>query len=149
MTRKFLETKVRNIMQKRRLPLIEQDVLVKDFLPFPMNRHHVWVTEVKGSKKVIGVLTEHDILHLLCPHKSIYSFGLPSMRSIYKEKIGDVMVRDVISCSSKDDVRDILREMHKHGIRRLPVIDREEIVGEVCLDHIIEKFSETIKRKKK
>ena len=149
MTKKFLKIKVGEIMQERKLPLVEITTLIEDILPFPMNRHHVWVAESKGSKKIIGVVTEHDVLHVLCPRRGPYTFGFPDTRLLHKETAGGIMTKRVFKCSSEDTIEDVLGKMTRHGIRRLPVIEEDEIIGEVCVDHILDAFSTTVKRKRR
>ncbi len=62
---KFYELKVEKIMQKRDVPLIEKDALIDRVLDILSKKTHVWVTEGKESKKIVGVITEHDILSIL------------------------------------------------------------------------------------
>ena len=137
----FYELKVEKIMQRTDLPLIEKDTSIDRVLDILTKKTHVWVTEAKGSKKIIGVITEHDVLSILSPRRVPYAFGLPDVRALHRGAAESVMHRRLVKCNPKDTVADVLNKMMEHGIRRLPVTKRNnEIVGEVRLYHIIKAY---------
>lgn len=147
MNTEFLEIKVKDIMQKEDLPLVERETPIEDVLPFPMGRSHVWVIDNEENRRVVGVITEHDILDILSPSKVPYTFGLPDMRQLDKGTAEDVMTRNVVKCDLDDTVGEVLDKMTKHEIRRIPATDEEGIIsGEVHLKHITNKFAEMMKR---
>ncbi len=148
-SRGFYEVKVSEIMQKKNLPLVEKSTSIVDVLPFPMSRSHVWVIESKRNKKVVGVITEHDILSILSARVGTHMFGLPNMRSLHEGTAEDVMVKRVVKCGPDETIEDALNKMRKEGIRRLPVTKKNDIlIGEVHLKHITDKFSEIIKKRR-
>ncbi len=147
----FYELKVKEIMQKRGLPLIEKDAPADHVLSVLIKKTHVWVTESKKSKKIVGVITEHDVLSILAPKKTTpYVFGLPDLRCLRKDTAGNIMCRRIVKCTPKETMRDALDKMMKHGVRRLPVTKRNNIiVGEIRLYHIIKKFSAAVRKRSK
>lgn len=148
-SRGFYEIKVSEIMQRKNLPLVEKTTSIVDVLPFPMGKSHVWVVESKRNKKVVGVITEHDVLSILVSRRPTYTFGLPDMRSLHEGTAEDVMVKRVVKCAPDQTIGDALDKMRTEGIRRLPVTkDDDVIIGEVHLKHITDKFSEIIKKKR-
>lgn len=148
MVTKFLKIKVKEIMQKRGVPLIDRTAPIDRIMPFLTTRTHVWVTARRKSKKVVGVITEHDVLSILSPRRGPYTFGFPDMRSLHKGTAEDIMMRRVVKCSPEETIEDVLNKMMRHGMRRLPVTRRGDIiVGEIRLYHIIKKFSEMAERK--
>lgn len=139
---KFYELKIERIMQRKDVPLIEKDAPINRILDILTKKTHVWVTESKESKKIVGVITEHDALSILCPRRPPYMFGIPDMRALHRGAAEDIMSRRLVKCSPKDTVRDVLERMMRHGIRRLPVMKRNNIiVGEIRLYHIIKGYS--------
>lgn len=137
----FYELKVEKIMQKKDVPLIEKDAAVDRVLSILTKKTHVWVTESKESKKVVGVITEHDVLSILSPHRPPYVFGMPDVRALHRGTAGDIMHRRLVKCSPKNTIKSVLEKMMRHGVRRLPVMKRNNtIVGEVRLYHIIKRF---------
>lgn len=150
MTTDFLNIKVKELMQKEDLPLVEGDTPIEDVLPFPMGRSHVWTVNNMEDRNVLGVITEHDVLSILSPRKVPYTLGLPDMRQLETGKARDVMTSDIIKCDVEDTIGDVLDKMTKHDIRRLPATDDfGAIKGEVHLKHITNKFAEVLKEKKR
>lgn len=137
----FYDLKVEKIMQRTAMPLIEKDASIERVLDILTKKTHVWVTESKGSKKIIGVITEHDVLSILSPRRAPYTFGLPDVRALHLGTAESIMQRRLVKCAPNDTVADALSKMTEHGIRRLPVTKRNDIiVGEVRLYHIIKRY---------
>ncbi len=139
------EKKVENILDKRlmiNLPLLEKDASISSLLSVLAARDHVWIVEEKGSKKVIGIITEKDILRLLAPATlPKYVFGKKYGVSIEygtATKASDIMCRQLIKCSPEDKVGDVLKKMVNAGLRRLPVVKDGEIIGEITAHYIIQ-----------
>lgn len=146
---KFYELKIERIMQRKDVPLIEKDAPINRILDILTKKTHVWVTESKESKKIVGVITEHDALSILCPRRPPYMFGIPDMRALHRGAAEDIMSRRLVKCSPEDTVRDVLERMMRHGIRRLPVMKRNNIiVGEIRLYHIIKGYSAALGKSK-
>jgi len=145
----FYELKVENVMQRRDVPLIEKDAPVDRVLDILTKKTHVWVTESKESKKIVGVITEHDVLSILSPRRAPYAFGLPDLRGLHWGTAESVMNRRLIKCGPNDTIRNVLTKMMEHEIRRLPVTERNNIiVGEIRLFHIIKRYSAALKELK-
>lgn len=138
---KFYELKIEKIMQRKDVTLIEKDAPIDCILDILTKETHVWVAESKESKKIVGVITEHDALSILSPRRPPYMFGIPDMRALHRGTAEDIMSRRLVKCSPKDTVRDVLERMMRHGIRRLPVMKRNNIVGEIRLHQIIKGYS--------
>lgn len=137
----FYELKIEKIMQTEDVPLIEKDAPIDRVLDILTKKTHVWVTDGKGSKKIIGAITEHDVLSILSPRQVPYAFGLPDLRALHHGTVENVMSKRLIKCNPKDTVTDVLSKMIEHGIRRLPVTKRNNIiVGEIRLYHIIKGY---------
>ena len=77
--------------------------------------------------KIVGVITEHDALHLF---------------EKFNENMtaGDIATKDLIYCTKEEKIRNVLDKIKKHNVRRLPVIENGRIIGEITLRHIIERF---------
>lgn len=137
--------KIEEILDERakiNLPLMEKDATIQCLLSVLAARDHVWVTDEKGSKKIVGVITEKDMLRLLAPARlPKYVFGKKYGISIEHgtaTMAEDVMCKQLITCSPDDKVGDALRKMTNAGLRRLPVISDGEIIGEITAHYIIQ-----------
>jgi predicted transcriptional regulator len=102
------------------------------------------VIEVKGKNKLCGVITESDVLRLLAPTRlPRYTFGKRySISLLYgtAKKASDIMHKRVMKCSLEDKVGDALARMVNAGVRRLPVVKDDEIVGEITIHYILQKL---------
>lgn len=62
-----------------------------------------------------GIVTGRDILlRVVAPR-----------RDPRATPVGDVMSRDLLCCRAEDDVAAVQREMERHQVRRMPVVDAE------------------------
>lgn len=142
----FYELKVHQLMDSRTwdLPLVEENDDILHVLNILGGRNHIWVVNNKKEKKLIGVITEHDVLTTLAPKNfDPIIFGLPDMRSLQfgTVKIAqDIMSRKVITCEADDKIKDILNLMLRYRLRRLPVVKNKQIVGEITLNQLIRKY---------
>ena len=62
---------------------------------------------------VAGILTDRDICMALATRRAYAS----------EVRVGEVMSRDVVSCTPEDDAEEALEVMRQRQLRRLPVID--------------------------
>ena len=146
----FYEIPAKDIMDKRigEMPLIEKDASLECVLSILTGSDHVWVVESKGSKKLVGIITEHDILDVFSPRKEVSYFGLPNKKALHYEtfeKAAHIMSRNPIRCRPDENVEDALNKMIDHRVRRIPVVENGEIIGEITLHHLIRKFYTFIK----
>lgn len=74
-----------------------------------------------------GVVSERDVAYSLCIHKTELS-SLP---------VSEIMTRNVITCSSDDDVAKVASAMHGHRIRHIPVVDGNRVCGMVSIRDLL------------
>ncbi|MEA3281537.1 MAG: CBS domain-containing protein [Euryarchaeota archaeon] len=130
------------------LPLIEKDASVDCVLALLTVDDHIWIVENKGSRKLVGIITEHDILNIFSPRKRVSYFGLPDKRSLHYElfeRAEQIMSGNPIRCEPDEDVEDALNKMVCHRIRRIPVVQNDELIGAITLHQLIGKFCAFIK----
>ncbi len=126
---KFYNLRVEEVMNSLTwdIPLIEKNADIKMVLIVIISRCYVWVVESMENMKIVGVITEHDALHLF---------------EKFNENMtaGDIATKDLIYCTKEEKIRNVLDKIKKHNVRRLPVIENGRIIGEITLRHIIERF---------
>lgn len=76
----------------------------------------------KGTKKLVGILTRTDLVE-----------------NPDEEQIALIMTRDMITVGPEDDIKDAARKMSENNIRRVPVVENEELVGLVTASDLINK----------
>ena len=125
----FVKLKVKDVMYDRvwDLPLVDEKTTVKVVLIILTTRGYVWVVNNTREMKIVGVITEHDVLHLL-------------------EKIdvnmnaGMLAKKELIDCIADTKIPDIVEKIRVYNVRRLPVVDNGKLIGEITLRHLIEKL---------
>ncbi len=146
---KFYDMPVTNIMNRNvwDLPLIEQDSDVAHVITILAGREHLWVVDSMKDLRLLGVITLKNFLEILAPEMP-HPYSSPSsfLNAINKKMachIKDVMTTKLITCKPNDTVRDILTIMKKYRFRRIPVLEKGVIVGEITLKIIIAVFGKT------
>ena len=77
---------------------------------------------VTDSGRMAGILTDRDLAVRLVAD------GLDS-----RTRVGELVLRDVITCPPDTDLADAVRLMKQHDIRRLPVVEGGTAVGILSL----------------
>ena len=139
------EKKIRDIIDKKQmlnLPLLGKEVSIEEVFTVLTARDHVWIVAEKGSKKLAGIITESDVLRSLAPPKlPKYVFGKRHGISFQYGTVKtaeDIMHKRLLTCSPDDNLGEVLFRMVNAGLRRLPVVEKDEIVGEITIHHILQ-----------
>ena len=73
------------------------------------------VCDIQGH--LLGVITDRDIL----------------IRDGFGKTVDEIMSRDVIYAAPKDNIHDAALKMSQYGVRRLPVVENEKLIGMLSL----------------
>lgn len=103
-----------------------------------MRTHHVGdlvVVETRAGLRIpVGVLTDRDI---------VIGALTVDVERFASRRVGDLVVRKVVTGREDTSVLEALKCMRGHGVRRLPVVDdRQSLVGIVVFDDLIELVAE-------
>jgi len=104
-----------------------------------MRRYHVGdlvVVDESGGKRIpVGLLTDRDIV------TSVIALRLDPATIT----AGDMINRSIIVVREDQSVFETIEHMRAHGVRRMPVVDREgALVGIVSLDDLTELLAEEL-----
>ena len=91
---------------------------------------------ITDGGRVVGIVTERDLIKHIANNSSILN----------KRSIDDVMTKDPITVNSHTDLSEASQMMNNHGIRHLPIVDNERLVGLVTQTDIV-KETHNIHRK--
>ena len=138
----FYNTKVKEIMiPQRDIPFMEENAGWVEFLDRLSVRAHAWVVNNKEEMKVVGIVTEHDILRNIIPptHRKIRMFGIHRVDMLHKETVvQDIMTHNPVICSPEETVTDVLKKFSTFNIRRLAVVDeKKRLLGEITIQLLV------------
>ncbi len=92
-----------------------------------MGQHNVGAVPVLRDGELVGVFSERDIM------KRVVAVGLDPQRT----RVGEVMSTDVRAVSPRETLEDCMVLMKMHGIRHLPIVEGNRLVGVVSLRDIL------------
>jgi CBS domain-containing protein len=142
----FYKIKVKEIMiPMRNTPYIEENAGWSVFLKKLSVRAHAWVINNTKEMKVVGVVTEHDMLHTMIPpgDKKARMFGSikTEVFCIKESVVQDIMAHNPVVCSPEETVADVLKKFSSFDIRRLAVVDENKrLLGEVTIQRLLKKL---------
>ena len=134
--------KVKEIMiPERDIPFMEENAGWEEFLAKLSVRAHAWVVNNTEEMKVVGIVTEHDILRIIIPptHRKVRMFGIHRADMLHKETVvQDIMTHNPVVCSPEETVTDVLKKFSSFNIRRLAVVDENKrLLGEVTIQLLV------------
>ncbi len=148
--------KVRDVMNAR--PIAVQVTDTVGDASRAMKANKISGMPVLDGERVVGVVSESDILKLLSVNEEEGSLWLPSpfeifevpfrdlvrwermqagIENISQKKVKDVMSRDIREISPDDTVEEAAAIMTRHRINRLPVVENDRLVGIITRGDII------------
>ena len=152
---KFYEERIDRVMEKRLwvIPIIERGAGIEQVIALVSVKDHVWVVEGKGSRKLVGVITEKDFLDMLEHPKMLpYEPTSKMTKSLYHGTVDtaeSIMTKRPVACDSGSTVENAITTMIKYNIRRLAVTGDGDIIGEVSLKDLIGTFASIVYRYKR
>jgi len=88
-----------------------------------MNKNEIGCLIVVEDGKPVGIVTERDMLNRVLILK----------KKIEKIEVCDVMTKSLVSGKPDMEIKSALRLMFKHGVKKLPIIEENHLVGLVTL----------------
>jgi predicted transcriptional regulator len=71
---------------------------------------------VKDGKELVGIVTEKDLVRCLRDDN-------------FNNKVRDIMTKDIKTIEPEKDIYEAFKMMGEENIRKLPVVDKGEIIG--------------------
>ncbi len=100
---------------------------------------------VEGDDKLLGILTERDVLRYLFPSIEDVMGGMSSLdfdsmegdyKKILEKKAADLMTPGAITVSPDMPILKAVSVMARHNFRRIPVAEGDKLVGMISLGDI-------------
>ena len=89
-----------------------------------------------ADHRIVGILSERDIVRALAEHGS----------AALDEPVGQVMTRDVKTCSEDDTIESLMGRMTTGKFRHMPVEEQGKLVGIVSIGDVVKSRVEEIER---
>jgi len=121
---------IKEVMKPART--IDKDSSVKQ-TALLMKQYHIGSVIVTNSKKVVGIVTERDILEKVTAENKLSS----------KIKTKDIMTSKLISIEPGALLDDAAYLMIKHKIKKIPVIQDGDLLGIITTTEIVTNSDET------
>ena len=100
-----------------------------------LTERHIGAVVVLGADhRVIGILSERDVVRALAERGA----------TALSEPIGQVMTRDVKTCSEDDSVEGLMGRMTAGRFRHMPVVQQGKLIGIVSIGDVVKSRVEEI-----
>ena len=100
-----------------------------------LSKHRIGAVVIRGAgEHLAGILSERDIVRALAKHGAD-ALSLP---------VGQVMTRDVETCSEDDTVASIMERMTAGKFRHMPVIVKGKLAGLISIGDVVKQRVEEI-----
>jgi len=102
-----------------------------------LSKHRIGAVVIHGAGgRLAGILSERDIVRALSEHGAA-ALGLP---------VGQVMTREVSTCSEDDSIADIMERMTAGKFRHMPVLTKGQMVGLISIGDVVKQRVQEIER---
>jgi CBS domain-containing protein len=130
-------------------PFMEENADCAEFLNKLSVRAHAWIVNNTEEMKVVGVVTEHDMLRSMIPpaHKKEVLFGSPKTEifCLKESVVRDIMAYNPVVCSPQETVADVLKKFSSFNIRRMAVVDENRrLLGEITIQLLVRHLRHTL-----
>ena len=109
----------------REVVTIDADATVKEAVKL-MNKQEIGCLIAVKHKKLLGILTERDLLKKVLEHA----------KDPEKTKVRDIMSKQLVTGTPYMNIADAARLMIKENIKKLPVVVNDQLVGLITLTDI-------------
>ena len=116
--------KVIDAMTKKPIS-VTQDDTIRNCTQLMLNKH-VGSLLVKEGEKLLGFLTERDLVRMI-------SMGVDPNTTRVKQ----IMTKKIVAISPEKDIYDAIVLMNRENVRRLPVILNNKIIGLITVRDIL------------
>ncbi len=93
-----------------------------------LHTHRIGAAVIRGAGgRLAGILSERDIVRAMAEH------GVDALAV----SVGQVMTRNVMTCSENDSIADIMERMTSGKFRHLPVLRDGQLIGVVSIGDVV------------
>lgn len=104
----------------------KKDAPVKDAVKL-MNKYEIGCLVVIENEKPIGIVTERDLLKRV----------LAKSEELRNMKVMEIMSKPLISVAPNVEIEEAAKLMYKKKIKKLPIVEKEKLLGLVTLTDVL------------
>jgi signal-transduction protein with cAMP-binding, CBS, and nucleotidyltransferase domain len=105
---------------------VRKDTTLKECADI-MNEKHVGSLLVEEKSKIVGIVTEQDLVRK----------GMAALLDPAKTPVSKIMETELFTISPEKDIYDAMKTMRDYNIRHLPVIDKGKFVGFLTIKDVL------------
>jgi CBS domain-containing protein len=128
---------------------VRPDANVQDVATLLLKNRISGLPVVTDEGKLVGIVSEGDLLHRAeagTGRRRPWWLALLTGRDVlaaeyvreHSRKVADVMTRHVITATSDTSLQDIAHLLEKNGIKRVPIVDGDRLVGIVSRANLLQ-----------
>jgi len=114
------------VLEKDVLVVASDDLVIDVARRLSESRLGVAVVCAEDSQ-VLGVLSERDIIRIVADNPKNFSALV----------VGRISTDHPVTCSPHDDIRSVIRRMHKGGFRHMPMVENGKLIGIASLASLL------------
>jgi CBS domain-containing protein len=92
-----------------------------------LSKYNIGASVVTDGDNVVGIVSERDIV------RRLEERGAPLLGAA----VGEIMTRNVVTCSPEDTVDSLAATMTERRIRHMPVVSGGQLVGIVSIGDVV------------
>ena len=107
----------------------------------------ITIRSAQSVRAAVALLAEHSLGALVVVDEGGRPIGIVTERHIVRRlaaddqiltrAVGEIMTRDLVTATPRDELMSVLRVMTERRIRHVPVMEREELAGIVSLGDVL------------
>ena len=90
------------------------------------------VTGAEG--RIVGIISERDIVRAMAQHSA----------EALTRPVSEMMTRNVVTCSERDTIADLMEKMTQGKFRHIPVVEQGKLAGIVSIGDIVKRRVEEL-----
>lgn len=121
--------KIKSILEKKGNDVysISEDGTLKDMVKDMLARSIGSLLVLNDDGSIAGIITERDFLHNVAKNADSWE----------TVRIGDVMIKKVLTATTEETLDEVMSRMTKHRVRHMPVVESDKVVGVLSIGDII------------
>jgi CBS domain-containing protein len=92
-----------------------------------LNLDHIGALVVTEGARVVGILSERDIIAGLARHGAL----------ALEKRVEELMTWPIVTCTRTQSIKDVMAAMTRQRIRHLPVVEDDALMGIISIGDVV------------